>query len=471
MYVQYSKSTVKGKTYTYPLLCSKYRENGKIKTKVISNLSKFSAELVLSIENVLKRGRGALVYLQDIIITRSIDYGFVCVLIMLMKRLCITEVLEKVLGEDAKYVKLMIIGKIITRGSKLSIYNWVQRNEAIGKQLEIDIKTLGVKKLYSVLGDIIHVQKQVEKKWYMYHRKECKEVYLYDITSSYFEGTENELAAYGYDRDKKRGKKQIVIGLITNDEGFPLKIEAFEGNTSDATTVIEQLRYIKDEYQAEHIIFVGDRGMRIRYNLEQMNEEQRAGIGYITAMNIEEIRSLLNQEVLQMNMFSKDLAEIEDEQSGERYILCTNYELEKEKALKRDCLRKKFEEALYLIQLSYQNRQNKNKANKANITQGDKNSRLVTEFSEKQTDGYKYRIRKCLEKYHMQSFYEIHVTKEVFTVKFLFDEYAQAKALDGKYVIITNIKKEKLLKEEVRKQYKNLQHVEHAFRDLKTKLN
>src|SRR5208283_3153032 len=153
MYIQYSKSTVKGKTYSYPLLCSKYRENGKVKTKVIANLSKFPAELVLSIENVLKRGREALVYLKDIIITSSIDYGFVYVLIVMMKRLRITEVLEKVLGEDAKYVKLMIIGKIITRGSKLSIYNWIKRNEAIGKKLEIDLKTLELKKIYSVLGD------------------------------------------------------------------------------------------------------------------------------------------------------------------------------------------------------------------------------------------------------------------------------------------------------------------------------
>ena len=110
---------------------------------------------------------------------------------------------------------------------------------------------------------------------------------------------------------KKKGKLQIVIGLITNEEGFPLKIEVFEGNTPDATTVVEQLQYIKNEYQAENIIFVGDRGMRIRYNLEQMNEEEKAGIGYITAMNIEEIRCLIKQEVLQLNMFSKDLAEIE----------------------------------------------------------------------------------------------------------------------------------------------------------------
>jgi len=468
MYIQYSKSTVKGKIYSYPLLCNKYRENGKIKTKVIANLSKFPAELVLTMENVLKRGKDALVYLNDIIITKSIDYGFAYVLLVMMKRLRISEVLEKVLGEDTKYVKLMIIGKIITRGSKLSIFNWIQRNEAIGKQLNIDLKTLDLDKIYSVLGDLTNVQNRIENKWHMYHKKECKQVYLYDITSSYFEGTQNALARLGYNRDKKQGKLQIVIGLITNEEGFPLKIEVFEGNTPDAVTVVEQLQYIKNEYQAENIIFVGDRGMRIRYNLNQMNEEEKAGIGYITAMNIEEIRCLLKQEVLQLNMFSKDLAEIEDKEAGERYVLCNNPKLEKEHASKRDSLRNKFEEELHLIQLSYQNRQNKNKTNKEKLAQGHKNTRLVTEFNEKQIDGYKYRIRKGLEKYHMQSFYQIQVDKDVFTIEFLFEEYAQAKALDGKYVIITNIEKERMPKEEVRNQYKNLQHVEHAFRDLKT---
>jgi len=468
MYIQYSKSTIKGKTYSYPLLCNKYRENGKVKTKVIANLSKFPVELVLTMENVLKRGKDALVYLNDIIITKSIDYGFAYVLMVMMKRLRISDVLEKVLGEDAKYIKLMIIGKIITRGSKLSIFNWIQRNEAIGKQLDIDIKALDLDKIYSVLGDLMNVQNRIENKWHIYHKKECKQVYLYDITSSYFEGTKNALARLGYNRDKKLGKLQIVIGLITNEEGFPLKIEVFEGNTPDAVTVVEQLQYIKNEYQAENIIFVGDRGMRIRYNLEQMNEEEKAGIGYITAMNIEEIRGLLKQEVLQLNMFSKDLAEIEDKEAGERYVLCNNPKLEKEHAIKRDSLRNKFEEELHLIQLSYQHRLNKNKTNKEKLTQGHKNTRLVTEFNEKQIDSYKYRIRKGLEKYHMQSFYQIQVDKDVFTIEFLFEEYAQAKALDGKYVIITNIEKERMTKEEVRKQYKNLQNVEHAFRDLKT---
>ena len=141
MYIQYNKSTVNGKTYTCPLLCRKYREGGKIKTEVLHNLSKFPSEVVLAIKGALRKSKDVLVSLKDIVITKSIDYGFVYVLIVLMNRLRISEVLEKVLGENgSKLVKLMIIGKIVTRGSKLGIYNWIKRNEAIGKKLGLNIK-------------------------------------------------------------------------------------------------------------------------------------------------------------------------------------------------------------------------------------------------------------------------------------------------------------------------------------------
>lgn len=466
MYIQYCTSKQNGKTYTYPLLCRKYREGGKIKTEVIANLTKFPKEAVLAIAGALKKGKDILVSLNDIIIKKSIDYGFVFVLLAIMNKLRITEVLEKIVGERAKYVRLMIIGKIVTRGSKLCIFNWIKRNEAIAKKLDIDLTTLKLETLYETLGDLSHLQSKIERKWNLYHKTEKDEIYLYDITSSYFEGTENALSAYGYNRDGKKGKKQIVVGLITNKDGFPLSIEVFEGNENDHSTVISQIQKIKTDYQASHVIFVGDRGMRIRYNLELMDAQEREGIEYITALSIEEIRCLIKEETIQLNLFSKDLAEVEEE--GVRYVLCTNPELEKEHSQTRAELKTKFEEILHDIKLSYNNRQQKNQANKTRIKQGDKNKKLVTQFSEKQLDSYKYRVRKALEKYNMQSFYTITISQELFTVEFDFEKYTQAKQLDGKYVIVTNVKKEKMPKESIRQEYKNLKYVEHAFRDMKT---
>lgn len=259
---------------------------------------------------------------------------------------------------------------------------------------------------------------------------------------------------------------QIVIGLITTKDGFPLSIVVFEGNESDHTTVIEQLQKLKKEFGAANVVFVGDRGMRIRYNLEQMEEEEKQGIGYITALSIDEIRGLIKEDVIQLNLFAKDLVEVEDE--GTRYVLCTNPELEKEHAQTRSELKAKFEDQLHEIKLSYDNRQQKNKNNKSRIEQGDKNKNLITRFSESQIDGYKYRVRKAMEKYQMQSFFQAIITRENFTVEFDFEKYTQAKAMDGKYVIVTNVSKEIMDKESVRQEYKNLKHVEHAFRDMKT---
>lgn len=466
MYIQYCTSKQNGKTYTYPLLCRKYRDGGKIKTEVISNLTKFPKETVLAIQSALKKGKEVLVSLKDIVVKKSIDYGFVFVLLAIMDRLRITEVLEKIIGEQAKFVRLMIIGKIVTRGSKLCIYNWIKRNEFIAKKLGIDIATLKLDTLYETLGDLSYLQNRIERKWNLYHKAERDEIYLYDITSSYLEGTKNALAAFGYKRDGKKGKMQIVVGLITNKAGFPLSIEVFEGNENDHSTVISQLQKIKNDCHVSNVIFVGDRGMRIRYNLEVMEEQEREGIEYITALSIEEIRCLIKEETLQLNLFSKDLAEVEDH--GIRYVLCTNPELEKEHSQTREALKVKFEEVLYDIKLSFNNRQGKNQANKIRIKQEGNNKKLVTQFSEKQLDSYKYRVRKALEKYNMQSFYTTTISEEEFTVEFDFEKYTKAKQLDGKYVIVTNVKKEKMPKESVREEYKNLKHVEHAFRDMKT---
>jgi len=466
MYIQYCTSKQNGKTYTYPLLCRKYREGGKIKTEVIANLTKFPGETVLAIAGALKKGKEVLVSLKDIVIKKSIDYGFVFILLALMDRLRITEVLEKIVGDRAKFVRLMIIGKIVTRGSKLSIYNWIKRNEAIAKKLGIDLATLKIGTLYETLADLSHLQGKIERKWNLYHKSEKDEIYLYDITSSYFEGTQNALSAYGYNRDGKKGKMQIVVGLITTKEGFPLSIEVFEGNENDHLTVISQLQKLKTDYHASNIIFVGDRGMRIRYNLDLMDEQERQGIEYITALSIEEIRSLVKEETLQLSLFSKDLAEIEQE--GTRYVLCTNPELAKEHSQTRAELKVKFEELLHDIKLSYNNRQQKNQANKIRLEQGDRNKKLVAQFSEKQLDSYKYRARKASEKYNMQSFFTTTISQEEFILEFNFEKYTQAKQLDGKYVIVTNVKKEKMPKESIREEYKNLKYVEHAFRDMKT---
>jgi len=267
------------------ILCSKYREGKKVKTRSIANLTHLPEHIISGIECMLKSDRETPVCLKDISIIHCMDYGYVFVLLYLLQSLRIDEVLEKVLqSEDATLVKAMVIGKIITGGSKLCIYSWLCRERGICKFLGLDMTGYTVDRLYESLDQLYKHQVKIEKKWFRYHKGSLRRIYLYDVTSSCFEGVHNELAAYGYSRDGKRGKKQMCVGLLTSEDGFPLRIQAFEGNTSDSTTVSGQILALKKEFGVEQIIFVGDRGMQIMYNLENDPDLSEENIDFITGL-------------------------------------------------------------------------------------------------------------------------------------------------------------------------------------------
>ena len=475
MYLQFNKSKGKnGKIYQTVLLCKKYRDKqtGNPKTEVVMNLSKLGLDnkTITSLKSSINKTKGVLVDSEDIKMKKTIDFGFIHLLLTIMNRLRITETLDKTYSSKANIIKLMIIGKIVTRGSKLRIFNWIKRNNYLTEQLNIDIKNLKLEDLYFELGELSRMQSKIEKKWNIYHKKRHKNIYLYDITSSYFEGTENVLSAFGYNRDKKKGKRQITIGLITDSKGFPLKIEIFKGNKLDYKTVNGQLKNLKEQFEAKSIILVGDRGMRIRLNLEELSENERQNINYISALSSSEIRALIKDKVIQMELFSKELVEIEE--AGTRYILCNNPVLEREKNQTREALKSKFEQEIRFIKKSWDKRRNQNLDNIEKIKKGYKNKKLVTAFTHKKLDNYKYRGTKTLQRYNMSKFYTISISNDEFKIDYNLEKYQDQKSLDGKYVIESTVSKEEMTTKEVREKYKELQNVEHAFRDIKTdKLN
>jgi len=265
MYIK--RNTVKaasGKEYNNVLLCKSVREGKKVKTKTITNLSHLPQEVILSIENTLKSKTEAIVKEKDIFVESCYDFGYVFVIEKLMNRLRITEVLEKILPEaTAKLIKAMIIGKLVMKGSKLAIFNWLEREPELAKRFGLGMKKYKLDDFYSALAVLNSHKEKLDKKWFRYQKTTGNCVYLYDITSVYFEGTENALSDFGYNRDGKKGKMQICVGLVTDAAGNPLRIEVFKGNTADSQTVEEQIMKLKKEFQAETIIFVGDRGMRI----------------------------------------------------------------------------------------------------------------------------------------------------------------------------------------------------------------
>jgi len=468
MYIQRNTSKRKsGKVYNSVLLCHKYRENGKIKTKVLANLSMLPPKAVLSLENSLKAKKGRATIMEDeIIVEKIIDYGYFFILKSLMDRLRISELFEKLMPNYSSIAKLLIIGKIMTKGSKLSILNWIKRNPFFAKILGVDIAHLKIDEIYKVVGSMFAHQEKIEQKWAVYNKIKTKEIFLYDITSSYFEGTQNQLAAFGYSRDGKKDKMQITIGLITDQDGFPLKIEVFKGNMNDYKTVEAQLKDLKKTFGAERIIFVGDRGMKIRYNLDKMSELDREGIDYITGLTKEEIKGLVKKDVFQLSLFSDDLAEVSD--GDVRYVLSKNPILAEKKQQTRNQQRNKFELGIIEVKSAWKKRKNQNQSNIEKIKNGNKNKKLITKFSIEQIDTYKKRVVLLTRKYRMNKYYSTTINADEFKIDFSVEEYNKDIELDGIYVVATTVKKERLDTEQVRKHYKKLQNVEHAFRDLKT---
>ncbi len=467
MYIQFnSKKGKNGKIYTSVLLCQKYRQNGEVKTKVISNLSKLPPEIITQLKAATNKTKGKLVDSADIKVDQALDYGYAFIILRLLDKLRISEVLDKAYRGNANLVKLMIVGKILTAGSKLCIFNWIKRNPLLADKLSVKLSELKkVDQLYQELGELSNMQDTVEKKWALYHKPVKEDIYLYDITSTYLEGSKNELAAFGYNRDGKKGKMQITIGLITDSNGFPLMVKVFNGNEVDHKTVESQFLSIRDKFKAKRIILVGDRGMRIRLNLEEMGDNQKQGLYYISALTSNEITALLKDGVIQLSLFSKELVEVEKD--GARYILSNNPLLEQEKGAVRERLKRCFEDEIIKLKVAWQKRKNLNEQNKVTLKKEPK-KKLVTRFTEKRLDSFKFRATELQKRYKMTKFYGIEINNDSFEINFDLGKYQEHGSLDGKYIIETTVPNECLDKEQARQQYKNLQNVEHAFRDFKS---
>ena len=275
MYLQFNKSKGKnGKVYQSVLLCKKYRdkETGQPKTEVVLNLSKYGLndKIITALKTSLNKAKGVLIDSEDIKINKTIDFGFIHLLLTLIDKLRIRETLEKTHGSGADIILLMLMGKIITRGSRLHVYRWIKRNHYLAERLNINVESLKEDELYFELGEISAVQAQIERKWAVYHRKHRNTIYLYDITNAYFKGAENAFSVFDRNRDTGKEKRPITIGLVTDQAGFPLKIQVFDGSVLEHKTVNEQLIAVKEQFGAETLIWVGDTDRQFRLHADEL---------------------------------------------------------------------------------------------------------------------------------------------------------------------------------------------------------
>ena len=442
MFIHRIKKTNKKakKVYISYLLRKTYRENGKVKTKTIANLSDWPKELIENFERLLKGGK--IVDINDkkyFSYEQGKNYGGLKVILEVCKEIGLTEIIPEV--EIKKKIIFLLSGLILSRvKSKNYIANKWKSSQAIEEVLGIK-KYINEDSLYEILKYLSSNQIKIEQKLFKRLSQRPKEIFMYDITSSYVEGKEIELSEYGYNRDKKKGKKQIVIGLLTDKEGTPVSIEVFKGSTRDFATVNKQLRKLKENLGVKEVVFVGDRGMIKNAQIDEITSEKWK---YITSITKPEIEKLLKEEIFEMSLFDEKLCEIE--YKNIRYILRKNpfREAEINQLLK--------EKILYLQE----------KINKKN--------RYLSKHKKSSLEVAYRNIEEIQKKLKLQKILIIEKDTPTKTIKLKINKEEQKKylKLSGCYVIKTNIKTEKLNKEQVHERYKYLSKVERNFRDLKT---
>jgi len=427
-----------GKTYVSILLRHSYRENGKVAKKTIANLTHCPTEDVNAIELALKHKHdlSALGSRKEIQLKEGSSVGAVWVVCQVAKRLGV----DKALGTDfaGKLALWQVIARVIDQGSRLSAVRLAQVHAACD--------VLGIRRgfdendLYENLTWLCHHQDRVERKLFAARRGNRKpELFLYDVTSSYLEGQQNELGAYGYNRDKKKGKLQIVIGLLCDEVGDPVSTEVFKGNTLDPQTFGGQVKKAAGHFGCERVTFVGDRGMIKRGQIDTLAE---AGFHYITAITKPQITKLIHDGILQMGLFDDTICEVEDD--GIRYILRRNPHRASEIAATRDSKRRSVQ-ALVETQTAYLR----------------DHPRATIATAEKT-------VREKIAKLKIDSWLAVQAKERKLHLVVDEEKLEEVSRLDGCYVIKTDLPESAADKQVVHDRYKDLAEVERAFRTSKT---
>src|SRR5216683_4324840 len=319
MYIDTSHITRGDKTYTRHLLRESYRANGKVLHRTIANVSQCAAAEIEALRLALRHKENLehLGTIQDAItLQQGLSFGAVWTVYQVARRLGIAKALGTT--REGKLALWQVIARVIDQGSRLSAVRLAMSHAACDV---LGLGTFDEDALYENLDWLAGAQAFVEDRLFA-QRIKTKPVslFLYDVTRSYLEGTHNALAAFGYNRDGKKGKLQMVIGLLCDEDGHPVSIEVFPGNTQDPQTVAAQVEKLKARFGVHAIPFVGDRGMIKGQHIEDLAQQ---GLHDITAITKPQIEKLLRTGTLHMDLFDQELAEVLADE-GIRYVLRRN---------------------------------------------------------------------------------------------------------------------------------------------------
>lgn len=428
------------------LLRESYRDKGKVRKRTLCNLTNWPAHLIEGLRALLKDGSVLPPGIDALTIRRSLPHGHVAAVLGTVRTIDLDRLLGPAGNRCRDLVLAMIVARLIAPASKLATARALDpATAAHSLGAVLGLGAVDEDELYTALDWLAERQPAIEAALARRHLEDGTLV-LYDVSSSYLEGRSCELASFGHNRDGKKGKLQIVYGLLCAADGCPVAIEVFDGATADPKTLATQIDKLKQRFALKHVVLVGDRGMITQARID--DDLRPAGLDWITSLRAPSIRALAEGGALQLGLFDeRDMAAITSpDYPDERLIVCRNPELARERRRKREDLLAATEKALAVIQRAVERRHQP--------------LRGATEIALK--------VGAVLDQHKMAKHFDLTISSDHFAVARKTEAIAAEAALDGIYVVRTSLPAATLDDAGTVAAYKSLALVERAFRSLKT---
>ena len=429
----------KNQVYRTHLLRRSYREGGVVKNETLGNLSHLPEPLIDIIRRSLQ-GEQFVPLGEAFEVIGSRAHGAVQAVGVAMQRLGLASVIASKPCRERDLVLAMVAARIVAPHTKLATTRWWHTTTLAQ---EFGVAEADEDDLYAAMDWLLERQDKIEKKLAGRHLSEAGLV-LYDLTSSYFEGTTCPLAKLGYNRDGKKGLLQVNYGLLTDARGCPVAVSVHEGNVADSLTLMPAVKRLRERFGIGHLVMVGDRGMISNKAIGEMRETE--GIGWITALKTASIRALVEQGQLQLGLFDeRNLLEFSSpDYPDERLVACRNPQLAAMRTHKREELLQDTEANLHKI--------------KARVDAG----KLAG------ADQIGLRVGRIINQYKVAKHFKLQIDEASFTFTRDRQSIAAEAALDGVYIIRTSVDAAHMDSADCVRNYKALANVERAFRSLKT---
>ncbi len=426
------------RVYTYWLVRRSVREGTRVRHETVANVSKLPAAAIEALRRAL--AGEALVAAGELFATeRSLPHGHARAVLEAARRLGFPRLLDRVPSRERSLALAMVVQRVLAPGSKLACARRLSQS-TLGDELELG--EVDADALYAALDWLGERQERIEARLARRHLAEGAHV-LYDVPSSYFEGRTCPLLALGYSRDGRRGMLQIIYGLLLDRAGRPLAIEVFPGGLHDDKTLPAQIEKLRRRFGFTTLVLIVDRGMATKANLETLAADP--GIGWVTALRAPQLKRLVKEGALQLSLFDEqNLGEITSaDYPGERLVVCRNPLVAAERARKRGDLLAATETPLAAI--------------KERVDAGSLAGAARIALA----------VGQVINKRKVKKHFELVIEDNRFEYRRKQEQIDQEAALDGFYILRTNLAEQMLATAEVVRSYKQLAHAERAFRTLK----